>query len=103
MKTKQGMTLIEVMIAFAMIAVIAAVAVFGFYAIANVLAKSERIQYADQTLEENIASGKNGTKEASLSNGLAFSAGGIDYEIPGDIAAYAEDGKTFRVFVPDGV
>jgi prepilin-type N-terminal cleavage/methylation domain-containing protein len=102
LRSKKGMTLVEVMVAFAMLAIVTVIIVVGFRAMSSVTLKGDELSNADQELERMIASDDTGsyTTEAAV-QGLAFSADQTNYLIPGTVRVYTEDGKTFRVFVPE--
>jgi prepilin-type N-terminal cleavage/methylation domain-containing protein len=102
LRSKKGMTLVEVIVAFAMLSIVTVILVVGFRAMSSVTLRGDELSNADQELERMIAAEDTGsyTTEAAV-QGLAFSTDQTNYLIPGTVRVYTEDGKTFRVFVPE--
>ena len=108
-----GMTLIETIVAFAIIAIIVVVAVMGINAIAGVNYKAQEANKADERMEADIAMAENYSDEEPL--GFVFNLKGpdgdialepdtgnpLEIEIPGRILTYEWDGKTLEVFEAD--
>ena len=103
---KAGMTLIETIVAFAIIAIITVVAVMGFNTIASVGSKAWDMNAADQHMEALIAGGASGASSAENIT-LVISAGAeegpVQIEIPGKILTYEnnKNGRTLEVFQAD--
>jgi prepilin-type N-terminal cleavage/methylation domain-containing protein len=94
------MTLVEVMVAMAIIAVVAVIFVSGFYTMSGVTAEGARMTGADEDVERSIASG--GAPDESSALELTLSGGAIGSpNISGHVREYSADGQSFRVFVPD--
>jgi len=112
-KSISGFTLIETIVAFAIIAIILVVALAGFNTIANVGSKAQAWNVADQEMEVLIASGTG--YEASENMTLEFTITGADglpaidpatgnplvIKIEGKILTYDNDGKRLSVFQPN--
>ena len=101
---KAGMTLIETIVAFAIIAIITVVAVTGFNTIANVGGKAQDMNAADQNMEALIAGGAAGASSAeniTLVISAGSGAGSVQVEIPGKVLTYenAKNGRTLEVFI----
>jgi len=97
---KTGFTLIETIVAFAIIAIILVVAIVGFNTIASVNNRAQAWNQADQELELLIASGdyteaRETTLIVTLSDGTGTP---VTSEITGEIRTYKFNGKTLEVF-----
>lgn len=94
------MTLIEVVVAFAIIAVISVVIVIGFRTMGGVLQSGSEMDRIDQELEDKIA--KSGAPTSSTGAILEFEVSGTAFTIPGSVNEYEtdEDGtaQKFKVF-----
>jgi len=109
-KSISGFTLIETLVAFAIIAIILVVALVGFNTIANVGNRAQAWNAADQEMEKLIASGTG--YETSENMTLEFTVTGADgqpavdpatgapivIKIGGKILTYNNDGKRLSVF-----
>jgi len=99
------MTLIETIVAFAIIAVIIVAAVMGVNTIAKVNIKSQEMNTADESMEALIAGGTGfaSSDPATLSLTAVSGSDSFTFEIPGKILTYeyAGNGKTLQVFQPD--
>jgi len=101
---KYGFTLIETIVAFAIIAIILVVALIGFNTIANVDNKAQGWNAADQTIETLIAAGGPGNDQTNHPdlNGvkLTITPGGESFSVSinGDIRTFVSGGKTITVF-----
>ncbi len=95
---KRGMTLIEVVVSFAIVAIIAGVIIVGFRTMGMISLEGNKIDNIDQKLESQIATSSNSTIQSDTS--LTTSDGSITIE--GNVKEYTknENGKnlTFRVF-----
>jgi prepilin-type N-terminal cleavage/methylation domain-containing protein len=111
---KSGMTLIETIVAFSIIAIIIVVALTGFNTIAKVNDKAQETNKADEEMETLIASGagfsnsENNTLSFTIldpENGEALmdpeDGLPIQIVIPGKILTYERNGKTLSVFQTD--
>jgi prepilin-type N-terminal cleavage/methylation domain-containing protein len=101
LKSKTGMTLVEVMVAFAMIAIVSLVVVFGFHTMSGVSLKGSKINNADQEMESVIAQDAGSYATEAAITGIEFTVDGNSFKIPGNVRIYADDERTFRVFVPE--
>lgn len=100
---KKGMTLIEVIVAFAMVAVISVVIIIGFRTMGSVLKEGGDTSRIDQQLEKEIATSSPGAVEPTPA---AIELSGSSIKIDGNIQEYyveGEDGskQSFRIFVAD--
>ena len=99
--SKAGFTLIETIVAFAIIAIILVVALVGFNTIANVDIKSQQWHEADEGLQGIIAQGA-GFKSAQnydLKLTVASAeAAPVSIVIPGEIQTFEENGKIINIF-----
>ena len=101
---KTGFTLIETIVAFAIIAVILVVALVGFNTISNINNRAQSWNAADEDIEALIAGGKD--KAVSFSEeSLKFSIENprgtdapFDIEIKGYLLTFNKDGKTIEIF-----
>jgi prepilin-type N-terminal cleavage/methylation domain-containing protein len=103
LRKREGMTLIEVMVAFVLIAIVALIAVVGFNAMASVTRKGDDIREKDKGLENAVAVDEPDTYTTAPGVGkLKFDLDGTEdtVEINGEVRIYEQDGETFRVFVP---
>ena len=103
-KGKTGFTLIETVVAFAIIAIIVVVAMMGFNTIAGVDKMAKDTARADESLELMIAAGTGYTTNPPPEEVvLLVTVEGIEepVRIPGRILAYEEDGRILEVFRPD--
>jgi len=100
--SRKGFTLIETIVAFAIISIILVAALIGFNTISNVSNRAQDWNASDQTVESLIAAGGQGndqTNHPDIKNvGLTISAGGADFTVSGSIRTYVNDGKTISVF-----
>ena len=95
------MTLIETIVAFAIISVIIVVAMLSINTIANVNVKAQDINTADEALEEKIALGtgfdiesvENLTLSITDSNGAP-----INVTVEGRILKYDQNDRLLRIF-----
>ena len=106
---KSGFTLIETIVAFAIIAVILVVALVGFNTIANVNNRAQAWNQADEQLESMIASGKIDPAEKreatlmvtyTIKNPDGSTSIG-EAEIKGEIHTFVYNGKSLEVFIKD--
>lgn len=103
-RRKKGFTLIESLVAFAIIAVILVAALSGFNALASLNIKAQRMNLADESLEAFIASRAPGNDPDHPDKKAAISFGAGDDEsirITGNVRVYFSNGRTLAVFVPD--
>jgi prepilin-type N-terminal cleavage/methylation domain-containing protein len=103
-----GMTLIEVMVAFAIVAVVSLSMLVGFTTIANTNMKADEFTKADEVLEEAIANDKTAapTHESSIDQSISLTwtpappaPPAPDVTLPSKIYTYKdpETGKTFEL------
>jgi len=99
-----GFTLIETIVAFAIIAIILVVALIGFNVIANVDNRAQGWNASDQTIETLIAEGGQGNDQDNhpdlVGVKLTITPDGesLSFSINGDIRTFVSDGKTITVF-----
>lgn len=105
LKNKKGMTLVEVVVAFAIISIVSVVIVIGFRTMGGVLHEGSSVSRLDQQLEKDIAtsSGTAIKTEASLD---VENASGEAIELKGQVKEYTVtdengDKQTFRIFEAD--
>jgi prepilin-type N-terminal cleavage/methylation domain-containing protein len=101
MKKNSGMTLIETIVAFAIIAVILVVAMMSINTIAGVNVKAQDMNTADEAMEERIASGTgyDDVTDKNLSFTITDQHGeSIEITIPGRVLTYEHNGKMLQVF-----
>ena len=101
MKSKRGMTLIEVVVSFAIIAVVSVVIIIGFRTMGGLLQDSSAIGRLDQELEQDIAT----STQAAVNTPAEINISGNTITIKGNIKEYeiTEGSKTqrFKVFSTD--
>ena len=96
------MTLIETIVAFAIIAVILVVAMMSINTITNVNVKAQNMNTADEAMETMIASGTGYTTQEDKD--LVFSiedvtdGTSIEITIPGRVLTFEDNGKRLQVF-----
>lgn len=101
---KNGMTLVETIVAFAIIGIILVVAIMGFNTMASVSTRAQDINKANQDIETLIVQGEvYDSDEATLRISAIDPVSGetIALEIPGTIQTYEQDGGRLRVFQND--
>ena len=99
--SKAGFTLIETIVAFAIIAIILVVALVGFSTIANVDIKTQQWNEADEGLEDIIAQGAGFKSVQNFDLKITVvpgEAAPVSIVIPGEIQTFEENGKTMNVF-----
>jgi len=94
---KKGMTLIETIVAFAIIAVIVVVALQGFNVIGGVNVKSQQLNKADESLELSISSNDYVEEDPEA---LILDIGGDKISVDGRILTFTEDAtdRSVRIF-----
>jgi len=101
----KGFTLIETIVAFAIIAIILVVALIGFNTIANVNNRAQAWNKADESLENMIAAGTEYTSSlpATLKVTVTNPGTGQQFstQIDSAIKVFTYEGKTLEVFQPD--
>ena len=112
-KRNAGMTLIETIVAFAIISIIIVVAMLSINTITSINVKAQNMNVADQEMEYMIASDaepadKNDTQLTFLvsdNNGNPLKIPDTDKQItvviPGSILTYEVNGKALDVFRPE--
>ena len=99
--SKAGFTLIETIVAFAIIAIILVVALVGFNTIANVDIKSQQWNEADEGLQGIIAQGTGFKSAQNFDLMLTITSeetAHVYIVIPGVIQTFEENGKTMNIF-----
>lgn len=99
LKNKNGMTLIEVVVAFAIIAVVSVVIIIGFRTMGSVLNEGGEVSRLDRKLEKDIAI----SSPSAVTSGAVLKISGDAIAIDGNIKEYTikdKDGEsqTFRIF-----
>ena len=103
-KNKKGFTLIETIVAFAILAIILVVALVGFNTIANVDIRAQEWNAADETIENHIAM-QVGEQTALANEDAPFTItvnkGEQVFSIDGYIRTYIDNntGKTMSAFI----
>jgi len=100
-KNKKGFTLIETIVAFAIIAVILVVALVGFNTIANTSNRAQAWNQADQTLENMIAKAEPGTFTAEPKTLVVYQNGAPVATIKGELRTFEYEGRKMEVFYAD--
>ena len=97
---KRGFTLVETIVAFAIIAIIIVVALMSFNTIARINAKAQDMNIADEEMESKIALGDfEESKDVVLNVTVdPESLAPVKIEIPGKIQTYEHNGKYLEVF-----
>ena len=101
---KTGFTLIETIVAFAIIAIILVVALVGFNTIANISNRAQAWNEADQEIEDLIATGTGYAEYKDVTLGLPVTDSGdnpVLITIEGRLLTYDKGGKMLTVFQPD--
>lgn len=102
LRNKKGMTLIEVVVAFAIISIVSVVIIIGFRTMGGVMKEGSDVSRLDQELEKNIA-----TSTSTSESGIKYlNLSGEAIQLKGTIKEYtttdssSEDGgtQTFRIF-----
>jgi len=97
-KNRTGFTLIETIVAFAIIAIILVVALVGFNTIANTSNRAQAWNKADETLENMIAAAVPGTFTAVPYTLVVYENGTVVAEIDGELRTFEYEGRTMEVF-----
>ena len=99
-KTKAGMTLIETIVAFAIISIIIVVAVMGVNTIAGVSSKAQKTNISNENIELLIA--QNASGEDSENVNFSFATDEETFVIKGNFRTYTDelDGKPIIIFIP---
>jgi len=101
---RTGFTLIETIVAFAIIAIILVVALAGFNTISSIGNKAQAWNEADQEIETLIATGTGYTtsKDAALEFTITDSSNNpLVIKIEGKILTFDKGGKQLNVFQPN--
>jgi len=100
LRQRDGMSLVESIVAFAIIAIAAVTLVVGFTTISSTMMRGSQLDAADEALEEFIAKGEENPATLKTEEGaLSFDG----YSIAGEVYIYtAEDGTSFRLFRATG-
>ncbi|MDR0875496.1 MAG: type II secretion system GspH family protein [Clostridiales Family XIII bacterium] len=97
---RRGMTLVEVIVSFAIIAIVLVMVLAALTTSANVKMKGDAFTLAEENLTESIAAGANADDVGAtdLNTGLHTSSG-KEVIIPGKAYTYDDDeyDKTFRI------
>jgi len=101
-----GFTLIETIVAFAIIGIILVVALIGFNTLSRVSNQAQEWNAADESLESAIAAGINYESYTTTSLSFSFvnpsaSSETITISIPGKVLKYEHNGRTIQVFQAD--
>jgi len=96
----KGFTLIETIVAFAIIAIILVVALIGFNTISRVDLSAQGWNASDQAIENLISLGGSGNDPANPDKQVVLTivTGGETFKITGDIRTYVDGGKSITVF-----
>ena len=102
MNNHRGMTLLEVVVAFAIIATISVAMLMGFRLMMAITLQADQANQTDLALETHIAKDGAGswTTGAAIQS-IDIPAAGKTWRIPGAIRIYQQDGRRFQVFVPE--
>jgi type II secretory pathway pseudopilin PulG len=101
---KSGMTLIEAIVAFAIVGIIIVVAVTGINTIANVNVRSQDMNVADEEMEALIARGEYASyQKVTMKVVVGEGADQVEINVPGRILTFVNEknGNTLEVFEPD--
>jgi hypothetical protein len=107
-KSKKGMTIVEVMVSFAIIAIVLVMVLAVLTTSANVKVKGDAFTLADEQLSKAIAEGATDSTVDGITvnntgeNNMAVVVGEKKIVIPGQVYEYDDDeyDKTFRIVGP---
>jgi prepilin-type N-terminal cleavage/methylation domain-containing protein len=104
-KHKKGMTLVEVIVSFAILAIVSIIMVSAFLTSSNVKMKGDAFTRGGESIDKAIASGAAGVPQPEQNiTGLELNSDGVDTVIPGQVYEYTDPktGKVFRVIGDPG-
>jgi prepilin-type N-terminal cleavage/methylation domain-containing protein len=94
-----GLSLVEVLVAAAIVSIVSVLLVFAFYTMGAINKKASDLTNADEALSEEIA--LDGTKDSS-SRDLKLNLGGTELDLGVTINTYTtDDGRSFTTFEYD--
>jgi prepilin-type N-terminal cleavage/methylation domain-containing protein len=94
-----GLSLVEVLVASAIIAIISVLLVFAFYTMGSVNVRAANITNADEQLSEDIAFGDEGAATSEGTLHLRSTDGTINIELDANFNTYTtEDGRSLQTF-----
>jgi type II secretory pathway pseudopilin PulG len=97
-----GMSLVEVVVAFSIVTIVSVVLVLGFQSMVNILLRGDQVSLNDQRMAQDIALDQDGSYTTAAGiTGIAVTDGVRNWQIPGRVRAYEQDGRIFQVFVVD--
>ena len=97
---KKGMTLIETIVAFAIISVIIVVALMSINTITSVNVKAQDMNMADEALEDMIAAGTGGTDSDKVTVTIGDPSNpATTFSFQGVFRTYETNGRSMTVFV----
>ncbi|GHT79444.1 hypothetical protein FACS1894104_4150 [Actinomycetota bacterium] len=100
MREKRGLTLIEVCVSLAILAIVALILVQGFFTVGSVAVKTEEVKQDDAQLATEIIQESTSVEQETTIELASGSGGAVAYSIPITVQTYtADNGNEIKVFL----